>query len=80
MDIRMWDSPSSCIQAAKAAGYQVVATHFDSKAVSIHEVDWTQPTAVILGNEREGSNLTCAVIVLRTLKLAGSTVLLCHAE
>lgn len=80
MDIRMWDSPPACIQAAKAAGYQVLATHFDSKAVSIHEVDWTQPTAVILGNEREGNDLRCNVILLSPLKLAGSTVLLCHAE
>ena len=56
MDIRMWDSPASCIQTAKAAGYHVVATHFDPDAVSIHDVDWTQPTAVILGNEREGNS------------------------
>lgn len=56
MDIRMWDSPASCIQTAKASGYHVVATHFDPGAVSIHDVDWTQPTAVILGNEREGDS------------------------
>jgi len=56
MDIRMWDSPASCIQTAKASGYHVVATHFDPDAVSIHDVDWTQPTAVILGNEREGNS------------------------
>ncbi len=56
MDIRMWDSPALCIQTAKAAGYHVVATHFDPDAVSIHDVDWTQPTAVILGNEREGDS------------------------
>jgi hypothetical protein len=56
MDIRMWDSSASCIQTAKAAGYHVVATHFDPDAVSIHDVDWTQPTAVILGNEREGDS------------------------
>ncbi len=53
----MWDSPASCIQAAKAAGYHVIATHFNPNAVSIHGVDWTRPTAVILGNEREG--VTC---------------------
>jgi len=52
----MWDSPVSCIQTAKAAGYHVVATHFDPDSVSIHDVDWTQPTAVILGNEREGDS------------------------
>ena len=57
MDIRMWDSATACIANAKAAGYHVVATHFDTKAVSIHDVDWTQPTAVLLGNERQGELL-----------------------
>ena len=56
MDIRMWDSPSACIDNAKAAGYHVLATHFDPEAVTIHEVDWTRPTAVLLGNEREGKS------------------------
>lgn len=51
---RMWDSPSACIADAKAAGYHVVATHMDASAIPMHAVDWTQPTAVILGNERDG--------------------------
>ena len=50
----MWDTTASCINNAKASGYRVVATHFDPDAVSIHDVDWTQPTAILLGNEREG--------------------------
>ena len=54
MDVRMWDTAASCIENAKASGYRVVATHFDPEAVSIHDVDWTQPTAILLGNEREG--------------------------
>ena len=54
LDVRMWDSPSDCINTARAAGFHVVATHFDPEAVSIHDVDWTQPTAVVLGNERDG--------------------------
>ncbi|KAL3153380.1 hypothetical protein ABBQ38_011719 [Trebouxia sp. C0009 RCD-2024] len=54
MDVRMWDTAASCINNAKASGYRVVATHFDPAAVSIHDVDWTEPTAILLGNEREG--------------------------
>lgn len=55
MDVRLWDSATDCISSAKAAGYHVVATQFDAQAVSIHEIDWTQPTAVVLGNERAGT-------------------------
>ncbi len=35
-------------------GYQVVATHMRENSISIQEVDWTRPTAVVLGNEHEG--------------------------
>ena len=66
MDIRLWDSATACIRNAKAAGYHVVATHFDSEAVSIHDVDWTRPTAILLGNEREGELIqrkTCNINV-----------------
>jgi tRNA (guanosine-2'-O-)-methyltransferase len=36
-------------------GYQVVATHLSPNAVDISSVDWTRPTAVVLGNEKEGT-------------------------
>ena len=57
MGRRMWDSATACISDVKAAGFRVVATHMDAAAVPIHDVDWTQPTAVILGNERDGGPL-----------------------
>ena len=65
MDVRMWDAAASCISNAKASGYRVIATHFDSDAVTIHEVDWTQPTAIILGNEREGRQLVTGSTMLQ---------------
>ena len=65
MDVRMWDTAASCIGNAKASGYRVVATHFDPDAVSIHDVDWTQPTAILLGNEREGRRLTTDSTMLK---------------
>lgn len=37
-----------------AAPPQVLATHLSEKAVDIADVDWTRPTAFVLGNEKEG--------------------------
>ncbi len=38
----------------KAQGYQIVAAHLDERAVDFREVDYTRPTALLLGAERVG--------------------------
>jgi tRNA (guanosine-2'-O-)-methyltransferase len=35
-------------------GFQIVVTHFSDKAVSFREVDYTRPTIMVMGNEKEG--------------------------
>ena len=54
LDVRRWRSTADCLAAARAAGYQVVATHLNEGALDVRAVDWTRPTAVVLGNEAEG--------------------------
>ena len=34
---------------------QVIATHLRADARDVRDVDWSVPTAVVLGNEREGA-------------------------
>ncbi|MCL1042678.1 MULTISPECIES: tRNA (guanosine(18)-2'-O)-methyltransferase TrmH [Shewanella] len=38
----------------KAAGMQILATNFSETAVDFREIDYTKPTVVIMGNERDG--------------------------
>lgn len=38
----------------QAAGYQLVVTHLSKSSVTIQEVDWSKPTAFVLGNEKHG--------------------------
>ncbi len=38
----------------KARGFNLYTTHLTSEAVSIHDIDWTLPSAIILGNENRG--------------------------
>jgi tRNA (guanosine-2'-O-)-methyltransferase len=42
------------LQQKKAEGFQVVVTHLNEKAVLFREVDYTKPTLIVMGNEREG--------------------------
>lgn len=38
----------------KAAGYQVVVAHLDDTAVDFRSVDFTRPTALLMGAEKQG--------------------------
>lgn len=54
LDIKVYKSAMECIDSAKAAGFQVVVTHLAEDAVDIRDIDWTIPTAIVLGNEKLG--------------------------
>lgn len=38
----------------KGRGFKLYTTHLSAEAVSFHDIDWTLPTAIILGNENRG--------------------------
>jgi len=38
----------------KEDGFTIYATALDANAKSIYEIDWTQPSAIIMGNEHNG--------------------------
>jgi tRNA (guanosine-2'-O-)-methyltransferase len=42
------------LQQKKAEGFQVIVTHLEERAVSYREVDYTKPTLIVMGNEKEG--------------------------
>ena len=42
------------LQQKKKEGFQVVVTHLEERAVSYREVDYTKPTLIVMGNEKEG--------------------------
>ncbi|PRW57757.1 RNA methylase [Chlorella sorokiniana] len=54
LDVQVFDSAQDCLMRAKRMGYQIVATHLRADAVDISEVDWTRPTAFVMGNEEKG--------------------------
>lgn len=54
LDLHYWDDPVSCLHSLKDSGYQIVATSLGTDAVPISDVDFSIPTAIIMGNEAEG--------------------------
>lgn len=48
-----WESTKECLATAKEAGYKVVVTDLEA-AVSLEEIDWTQKTLLLFGNELKG--------------------------
>jgi tRNA (guanosine-2'-O-)-methyltransferase len=54
LDVRRWKSTIECTRELKKQGFQILATHLDSRARPIGEMDFTKPTAIVYGNEKDG--------------------------
>lgn len=52
--IQRWKSTPKCFESLQSRGYQVLATALSSTAKPIDEVDFSKPTALVFGNEKEG--------------------------
>lgn len=49
-----FSDPQELATNLKQRGYKIYTTHLAHDAVSIHDIDWTQPSAIVLGNEHRG--------------------------
>ena len=49
-----YSSGSQCLKKLKTAGYKIAATHLGPDSVAYTSIDYTQPMAIVFGNESEG--------------------------
>ncbi|KAG8477289.1 hypothetical protein CXB51_030249 [Gossypium anomalum] len=69
LDIELWNSPMECFKVLKSRAYRIATTHVGMDAVSIYDMDWSRPTAIVVGNENRGisnealelSDLHCSI-------------------
>ncbi|KAK1307308.1 hypothetical protein QJS10_CPA10g02041 [Acorus calamus] len=54
LDIELWRSAADCFRALRSRGYRIVTTHLGMDTASIYEMDWSCPTAIVVGNEHKG--------------------------
>lgn len=63
MGIKTHESPEAACKYLKAKGFRLLAAHLGETAVDYLEVDYTQPTALVLGTELFGvSDITLAYV------------------
>jgi tRNA (guanosine-2'-O-)-methyltransferase len=54
LDIHYYPTVKDCLSKLKADGFLIAATHLGEGAIPYSSLDYTRPTAVVFGNEREG--------------------------
>lgn len=54
LDVEKWKATRDCTRELKKRGYQILATHLDARAKPIEEMDFSRPTAIVFGNEKDG--------------------------
>lgn len=53
LDVKSFTDPHSTVKSLKNEGYQIWATDLNTQ-YAIGDIDWSKPTAVVLGNEKDG--------------------------
>jgi len=53
-----YNDPELLASDLKSRGFRLYTTNLSIDAISIHDVDWTEPSAIILGNENRGVSST----------------------
>ena len=54
LDIHLWASTAECVRAIKTLGYKVLATSLKGAPRPMAEIDFTEPAALVFGNEKDG--------------------------
>lgn len=54
LDRRKHTSVDACFSQLRKEGFRIYATHLASDAVSLYDLDLTQPAALVFGNEHRG--------------------------
>lgn len=53
-EVKKWKSTKDCVEELKRQGKQIVVTHLSESSKLISEIDFSKPTALVLGNEKDG--------------------------
>ncbi len=54
VDVHLHQTVGDCFSHLRSQGFRIYTTHISSDAVSLYDVDLTQPVALVFGNEHDG--------------------------
>ena len=52
--VNLHNSVHDCYAVLRAKGFRIYTTHMSSDAITLHDLDLTQPVALVFGNEHHG--------------------------
>ncbi len=65
VDLQVHGNLDLMVDGLRESGYQILAAHLSDRAVDYREPDYTLPTAILLGNEKDGVSPRAASIADR---------------
>ncbi|MBP9679428.1 MAG: tRNA (guanosine(18)-2'-O)-methyltransferase TrmH, partial [Aeromonas sp.] len=54
VDVKLHPDIGSAVAELKASGMQILATHLSESSVDFRAIDYTKPTAILVGQEKHG--------------------------
>lgn len=54
VNVHSYDSLEDAVKALRDQGMQIIATNLSASAIDFREVDYTKPTAILMGQEKHG--------------------------
>lgn len=69
VDVHRYGDIEAPVSQLQAQGFQIVAAHVSDAAVDFHDIDYTRPTALLLGAEKEGVSVDALAMVDRHITI-----------
>lgn len=69
VDTQRFSDPLKLREHLRSAGMKIYGTYLSKESKSVYEIDWTQPSAIILGNEQRGVSATALEICDHKIKI-----------
>ena len=64
-----YDDPDRLVKDLRSNGFKLYTTNLADDAISIHDVDWTQPSAIVLGNENRGVSSALTALADQNIRI-----------
>ncbi len=69
VDMNSFETIDSCIKYYKNKNYQIAVTALNKNAIDYREIDYTKPTAIIIGNEKDGCSIKAQELADHTIMI-----------
>ena len=69
IQFQYYTSASDCLTLLKKKGFKIAATHISEDSLSYTVPDYTQPTAIVFGNEAEGLSVEALALADYKIKI-----------